>query len=69
MESEFHFVWRQVERAILVLCNMIANAFDWTEISQMVKEAQVEGDPVAKAIKALKLESNKFTFFLTYGHR
>ncbi|XP_065832835.1 ribosome quality control complex subunit NEMF-like isoform X2 [Oscarella lobularis] len=54
-----------VERAILVLCNMIANAFDWTEISQMVKEAQVEGDPVAKAIKALKLESNKFTFFLT----
>eukprot|EP00118_Oscarella_pearsei_P019202 m.202712 g.202712 ORF g.202712 m.202712 type:complete len:817 (+) comp39615_c0_seq24:917-3367(+) len=54
-----------VERAIFVLCYMVANAFDWTEIGQMVKEAQVQGDPVAKAIKALKLGSNKFTLFLT----
>jgi predicted ribosome quality control (RQC) complex YloA/Tae2 family protein len=54
-----------VDRAVLVLRSLVANAVDWVEIGQVIKEAQTQGDPIAKAIKTLKLEMNKFTILLT----
>lgn len=42
----------------------IANQIDWTEIKNLVKEAQADGDPVAMAIKELKLDTNHITLLL-----
>ncbi|KAF5892257.1 nuclear export mediator factor NEMF, partial [Clarias magur] len=53
-----------VERAIQVVRSALANQVDWTEINQIVKEAQVAGDPVACAIKELKLQTNHITMLL-----
>uniref|UniRef100_A0A3Q0S7P6 Ribosome quality control complex subunit NEMF n=1 Tax=Amphilophus citrinellus TaxID=61819 RepID=A0A3Q0S7P6_AMPCI len=44
-----------VERALQVVRSALANQVDWTEIGIIVKEAQAAGDPVACAIKELKL--------------
>ncbi|KAJ8394233.1 hypothetical protein AAFF_G00048160 [Aldrovandia affinis] len=53
-----------VERALQVVRSALANQVDWTEIGLIVKEAQAAGDPVACAIKDLKLQTNHITMLL-----
>ncbi|XP_060736279.1 ribosome quality control complex subunit NEMF-like [Tachysurus vachellii] len=53
-----------VDRAIQVVRSALANQVDWAEISLFVKEAQEAGDPVACAIKDLKLQTNHITMLL-----
>ncbi|NXF94266.1 NEMF factor, partial [Eubucco bourcierii] len=53
-----------VDRAIQVVRSALANQIDWTEIGTIVKEAQAHGDPVACAIKELKLQTNHITMLL-----
>uniref|UniRef100_A0A8D3DQB7 Ribosome quality control complex subunit NEMF n=1 Tax=Scophthalmus maximus TaxID=52904 RepID=A0A8D3DQB7_SCOMX len=53
-----------VERALQVVRSALANQVDWTEIGIIVKEAQAAGDPVACAIKELKLQTNHVTMLL-----
>ncbi|XP_015206020.2 ribosome quality control complex subunit NEMF isoform X1 [Lepisosteus oculatus] len=53
-----------VERALQVVQSALANQVDWTEIGLIVKEAQAQGDPVAGAIKELKLQTNHITMLL-----
>uniref|UniRef100_A0A8C1KFX9 Ribosome quality control complex subunit NEMF n=1 Tax=Cyprinus carpio TaxID=7962 RepID=A0A8C1KFX9_CYPCA len=50
--------------ALQVVRSALANQVDWAEIGQIVKEAQAAGDPVACAIKELKLQSNHITMLL-----
>ncbi|XP_076818942.1 ribosome quality control complex subunit NEMF-like isoform X2 [Clavelina lepadiformis] len=54
-----------VDQAIKVICSAIANQVDWNEIRDLVADAQVRGDPVAKAIKSLKLETNSMVMALS----
>ena len=54
----------QVDQAIRVVRSAIANQIDWTEIDNIIREAQKQGDPVASSIKTLKLESNHITMAL-----
>ncbi|XP_046545079.1 nuclear export mediator factor NEMF-like [Haliotis rubra] len=53
-----------VDQAILIVRSALANQIDWTEIWNLVKEAQLTGDPVAGAIKSLKLDTNHVTLLL-----
>ncbi|XP_064185835.1 ribosome quality control complex subunit NEMF-like isoform X1 [Anguilla rostrata] len=53
-----------VDRALQVVQSALANQVDWTEIGLIVKEAQAAGDPVACAIKELKLQTNHITMLL-----
>ncbi|KAG8449169.1 hypothetical protein GDO86_016009 [Hymenochirus boettgeri] len=53
-----------VDRAIQVVRSALANQIDWTEIGLIVKEAQIQGDPVALSIKELKLQTNQVTMLL-----
>lgn len=53
-----------VDRALQVVRSALANQVDWAEIGQIVKDAQAAGDPVACAIKELKLQSNHITMLL-----
>ncbi|XP_062824787.1 ribosome quality control complex subunit NEMF [Anolis carolinensis] len=53
-----------VDRAITVVRSALANQIDWTEIGALVKEAQAQGDPLASAIKELKLQTNHITMLL-----
>ncbi|XP_002735180.1 ribosome quality control complex subunit NEMF-like [Saccoglossus kowalevskii] len=53
-----------VDRAIQVVQSAIANQIDWAEIWDIVKEAQTQGDEVAKSIKSLKLDKNHITLLL-----
>merc|ERR1711912_104792 len=53
-----------VEKALLIVNSMMANKLDWAEIEQLLKEAKSKNDPVAVAIKSLKLEQNKITMLL-----
>ncbi|XP_030069934.1 ribosome quality control complex subunit NEMF isoform X2 [Microcaecilia unicolor] len=53
-----------VDRAVQVVRSALANQIDWTEIGMIVKEAQVQGDPVANAVKELKLQENHITMLL-----
>lgn len=53
-----------VDQAIQVVRSALANQIDWTEIGAIVKEAQSQGDPVASAIKELKLQTNHITMLL-----
>ncbi|XP_056332418.1 ribosome quality control complex subunit NEMF isoform X2 [Danio aesculapii] len=53
-----------VQRALQVVRSALANQVDWVEIGRMVTEAQAAGDPVACAIKELKLQSNHITLLL-----
>lgn len=57
-----------VDRAIQVVRSALANQIDWTEIGLIVKEAQAQGDPVASAIKELKLQTNHVTMLLRSVH-
>jgi len=47
-----------VDNAILAVRSAIANQMPWPEIHELVKAAQLNGDPVASSIKQLKLETN-----------
>ena len=53
-----------VEKALLIVNSMLANKLDWAEIEQLLKEAKAKHDPVAVAIKSLKLEENKIVMLL-----
>lgn len=53
-----------VDRAIQVVRSALANQIDWVEIGAIVKDAQAQGDPVASAIKELKLQTNHITMLL-----
>ncbi|KAK1158708.1 hypothetical protein AOXY_G22440 [Acipenser oxyrinchus oxyrinchus] len=53
-----------VDRAIQVVRSALANQVDWAEIGLIVKEAQEQGDPVACAIKELKLDTNHISMLL-----
>lgn len=53
-----------VDSAIMVLRSAIANKFSWSNIAEMVKDAQEQDDPIASKIKELKLEKNSFTMLL-----
>lgn len=57
-----------VERALQVVRSALANQVDWTEIGIIVKDAQAAGDPVACAIKELKLQTNHITMLLKWDH-
>lgn len=54
-----------VDRAILAIRSALANQMSWTEIQELVKAAQANGDEVAKCIKQLKLEINHVALNLT----
>ena len=53
-----------MDKAILIVNSAIANQIDWSEINNIVKEAQAQGDQVACAIAGLKLETNHITMNL-----
>ncbi|PIK48438.1 putative nuclear export mediator factor NEMF [Apostichopus japonicus] len=53
-----------VDEAIRVVRSAIANQIDWKEIDEIIKDAQKQGDLVAKAVKSLKLEMNHMTLML-----
>ncbi|XP_073433842.1 ribosome quality control complex subunit NEMF isoform X2 [Dendrobates tinctorius] len=53
-----------VDRAVQIVRSALANQIDWTEIGVIVKEAQAQGDPIALAIKELKLKTNHITMLL-----
>ena len=54
-----------VETAIHQVRSAIASQIDWDEIGEMLQEAQEDDDPVAMAIKELKLKTNHMVMFLT----
>ena len=54
-----------VETAIHQVRSAIASQIDWDEIDEFLQEAQDEGDPVASAIKQLKLKTNHIVMYLT----
>ncbi|XP_071961778.1 ribosome quality control complex subunit NEMF-like [Antedon mediterranea] len=53
-----------VDQAIQIVRSAIANQIDWTEIKGIINEAQIQGDPVAMAIKNIKLDTNHITMSL-----
>ncbi|XP_030834468.1 nuclear export mediator factor Nemf isoform X1 [Strongylocentrotus purpuratus] len=53
-----------VEQALRVVRSAVANQIDWKEIDSIIKEAQTQGDPVALAIKSLRLDTNHFQMLL-----
>lgn len=53
-----------VDNAILAIQSALATQMSWPDVQILLKEAQVRGDPVAIAIKKLKLETNHITLLL-----
>lgn len=53
-----------VDNAILAIRSALANQLPWTDIQNLIKEAQAKGDPVASSIVGLKLEINHITMKL-----
>ncbi|CAK1547486.1 unnamed protein product [Leptosia nina] len=54
-----------VEQARLAIQTAIANQMSWDDIKLLVKTAQDNSDPIASAIKQLKLSTNHITLILT----
>jgi len=54
-----------IEKALLIMRSAIANQFSWTDIEELIKEAQARYDPVACAIKKLDLNKNQITMLLS----
>ncbi|KAK6182203.1 hypothetical protein SNE40_009935 [Patella caerulea] len=54
-----------VDQALMVVRSAIANQIDWNEIWNLIKEAQLSHDPVAMAIKGIKLDTNHMTMLLS----
>ncbi|KAG7169666.1 Nuclear export mediator factor Nemf-like, partial [Homarus americanus] len=62
-ESQGHMIELNkdlVDATILVVRSAVANQIDWRQIKELLAEAQGRGDPVAQAIKQLKLENDLF---------
>ncbi|XP_076164522.1 nuclear export mediator factor NEMF homolog Clbn [Ptiloglossa arizonensis] len=53
-----------VDNAILAILSALANQMAWPDIKILLKEAESKGDPVASAIKQLKLETNHVSLML-----
>ncbi|KAK2574955.1 hypothetical protein KPH14_008718 [Odynerus spinipes] len=53
-----------VDNAIFAIQNALANQVSWPDIQILLKEAQARGDPVASAVKQLKLETNHVALLL-----
>ena len=53
-----------VDNAILAIQSAVANQMAWPDIKILLKEAESRGDPVASAIKQLKLEINHVSLLL-----
>ncbi|XP_006611464.1 nuclear export mediator factor NEMF homolog isoform X1 [Apis dorsata] len=53
-----------VDNAILAIQSALANQMAWPDIKVLLKEAESKGDPVASAIKQLKLETNHISLLL-----
>ncbi|XP_014480395.1 PREDICTED: nuclear export mediator factor NEMF homolog [Dinoponera quadriceps] len=53
-----------VDNAILAIQSALANQMSWPDIQVLLKEAQARDDPVASAIKQLKLETNHISLLL-----
>ncbi|KAF7397649.1 hypothetical protein HZH68_008871 [Vespula germanica] len=53
-----------VDNAIFAIQNALANQVPWPDIQILLKEAQAKGDPIASAIKQLKLETNHIALLL-----
>ncbi|MCL4130407.1 UNVERIFIED_CONTAM: hypothetical protein GTU68_067007, partial [Idotea baltica] len=54
-----------VEGALLVVRSALANQIDWRHIQELLDEAQSRGDAIACSIRALKLDSNTITLWLS----
>ena len=54
-----------VEKALLVIRSAIANQLSWKDIREMIDEAQLQDDQIAKLIIGLKLDRNIFSMKLT----
>ncbi|CAK9813864.1 Ribosome quality control complex subunit NEMF homolog [Anthophora quadrimaculata] len=53
-----------VDNAILAIQSALANQMAWPDIKVILKEAESRGDPVASAVKQLKLETNHISLLL-----
>ncbi|XP_029046457.2 nuclear export mediator factor NEMF homolog [Osmia bicornis bicornis] len=53
-----------VDNAILAIQSAVANQMAWPDIKILLKEAESRGDPVASAIKQLKLDTNHISLLL-----
>ena len=53
-----------VEAALNQVRSALASQIAWTEIEELLTEAQEENDPVACAIRELKLKTNQIVVFL-----
>ncbi|KAB0803533.1 hypothetical protein PPYR_00503 [Photinus pyralis] len=54
-----------VDNAILAIQSALASQISWMDIENLVKDATAKGDPVAKHIKHLKLDTNHISLYLT----
>ncbi|KAI4467690.1 nuclear export mediator factor nemf [Holotrichia oblita] len=54
-----------VEKAIFAVQTALANQISWADLTNLVKDATANGDPVAKHIKKLKLETNHISLLLS----
>ncbi|XP_063983197.1 ribosome quality control complex subunit NEMF homolog [Diachasmimorpha longicaudata] len=54
-----------VDNAILAIQSALANQMAWPDIQGLLDEARSQGDPVASAIKQLKLETNHISMMLS----
>ncbi|CAB4063904.1 Nuclear export mediator factor NEMF,Nuclear export mediator factor Nemf [Lepeophtheirus salmonis] len=59
-----------VENALKVMRSSLANQIAWNDIQELIDDASSNGDPVAKRICKLKLETNNFSLRLSdpYSH-
>lgn len=55
-----------VDSCLLVLQSALASQLSWPDIKTLIEEATAQGDPVASAIKELKLNTNHITLLLRY---
>ena len=46
----------------------VANQMSWPEIEELLDDAKQSGDPVARAIQAIKFDINHLTLLLKYGN-
>lgn len=53
-----------VDNAILAIQSALASQISWLDIENLVKDATAKGDPVAKHIKQLKLDTNHISLYL-----
>ncbi|OQR70237.1 nuclear export mediator factor NEMF-like [Tropilaelaps mercedesae] len=54
-----------VEKALLAVRSAIASQMGWDDIANIIKEARLQGDPVAGCIQQLHFERNTFSMYLS----